>query len=193
MHTILIRWARTREELVRKIGRTAIRIGRQAVATTMYQGSTQHAPGTTVHAWTIGGGWIAEVRLTFDEPAAATYLSVQSVEAEKEREVTERFAERLEAVSVAEALEDVKQTGGRDSQAYLRLALACGGEYDKAVKEVIAESLGSQQQSRRRGAAQAIGILLWPEFQNDVAEALKFETDEANRALLTVAHRQWAS
>ncbi len=190
VHTLLIKWKRSPQELVRKIGRTAIRLGRKNVATTMYQGCTEISPGTTTHVWTIGGGWIARVRLTFDAPSKSIYLSVQSVDAETEKQVLASFAERLEVVPVAEALRDVEQNGDCDPRSYVRLALASGGEPLEAVRFVIAGSLGSDRPNRRRGAALAIGLLLWPQFLSDVGAALKVEADEANRALLMVAYRQ---
>lgn len=190
MHTLLIRWGGDRQELVRKIGRTAIRVGRAASATTMYQGGTEQSQGVTVHGWKIGGGWVAEVRLVFDEQADATYMSVQSPEPETEERVFGEFARRLEAIPVDEVLADVEREGDRDPQQYVRLALATGAEHPEKVGELVSASLRDEQPNRRRGAALAVGLLLWPEFLDDVEEALKDETDEANRALLTVAYRQ---
>lgn len=193
MQTLLIRWGRDTQELVRKIGRTAIRVGRAAGATTMYQGGVEQSPGATVHVWKIGGGWVAEVRLAFDSQAAATYLSVQSPEAGTEARVFGEFARRLEAVPVGEVLAEVGREGGSDPQTYVRLALASGAGYSEEVKEAVSASLRDARPTRRRGAALAVGLLLWPEFLDDVAEALGVETDEANRALLTVAYRQMAA
>jgi hypothetical protein len=190
MHTLLIRWGGDEQELVRKIARTAIRVGRAADATTMYQGSTRQSPDVTVHIWKIGGGWVAEVRLTFDEQAKAIYLNVQSPEAETEARVFGEFARRLEAIPVEEVIADVVREGDQDAQQYVRLALATGAEYSEEVKELVSASLRDGQPNRRRGAALAVGLLLWPEFLDGVVEALEVETDEGNRALMTVAYRQ---
>lgn len=193
MHTLLIRWGGDAQELVRKIARTAIRVGRAADATTMYQDIIRQSPDVTVHAWKIGGGGVAEVRLAFDGQAEATYLSVQSPESETEARVFGEFARRLEAIPVEEVLADVVREGDRDPQQYVRLALATGAEYSVAVEELVSASLRDEQPNRRRGAALALGLLLWPEFLDGVVEALKVETDEGNRALLTVTYRQMSA
>jgi len=126
----------------------------------------------------------------FDREAACTYLSVQSPEPEMESQVFAWFGERLQAVPVAELLDQARRTGDRDPQAYLRLALGVGSSTSGEVRQLLADSLRAEEPARRRGAALAVGLLRWPELLGDVASALEDEPDAANRALLTVAYRE---
>lgn len=197
MRTILIRQNASDADLVRTIGDLAANVGKGIGGTATYKGSFQHSPETTVHVWEITGQGKTEIRLVFDQIARATYLSVESDELGLESQIFEEFSRQLSKIPVAELLDDVSRNGANDSQAYVRLALGSGGEfsgeYSEEVHKVLSDSLRSQELNRRRGAALAMGLLLWPEFWDDIVEALETETDQANRSLLTVAYRQLAA
>ncbi|HEU4883647.1 MAG TPA: hypothetical protein VFT45_15410 [Longimicrobium sp.] len=190
MRTMVIRWDGESQVLVRKVGRAAIRTGRRTDATAMYEGSSQPSDETTVHRWTVGGGWVAEARLVFDRQARCTYLTLQSPRPEVEAQVFAWFSERLQAVPLAELLDDAARNGDHDDQAYVRLALGAGSEPSEEVRRLLAGSLRAPEPTRRRGAALAVGLLQWPRLLHDVASALETETDEGTRAVLTVAYRQ---
>lgn len=194
MRTILIRQNATEGDLLRHVGDLVEQVGKSIGGAATYKGSFQHSPETTVHVWEITGHGKTEIRLVFDQLARASYLSVESDELGLESQIFADFDRQLPKIPLAELLDDVSRNGAADSQAYVRLALGSGGEfsgeYSEEVHTVLSESLRSKELNRRRGAALAMGLLLWPEFWDDIVEALETETDQANRSLLTVAYRQ---
>lgn len=197
MHTILIRQNTSDADLVRTTGELAGTVSKSIGGAATYKGNFQHSPETTVHVWEITGHGKTEIRLVFDQIARATYLSVEADELGLESQIFEEFSRQVSSIPLSELLEDVAGHGADDSQAYVRLALGSGGEfsgeYSEEVHKVLSESLRSRELNRRRGAALAMGLLLWPEFWDDIVEALETETDPANRSLLTVAYRQLAA
>jgi hypothetical protein len=184
-NSIVLRDAPPCESLRTRLDDVLLEVKPQIGLFFFYKGRIDRAPGVVVHQFFDPARTEVDVRLVCDDVLGARYVNVTGPDPVVRSAILDALAQHFDTVPVEELREAAQRAG--DERSWLLLALGIRTPFDEPTSRLISEAMVSPDVERRRSAAEAAAMLVWPELDGMLSQALARETDADVRQLLRLA------